>query len=80
MGAMVEGTIHLTNTLHHLVQYLLQVLMAAHYISLSPLMLISGDMKRISSHNQHDTGSQTTQDHIWNKSVGVSHKAVVLLQ
>ena len=76
----MEGTIHSSNTPHHWVQTLFQVLMDELHIALSVSIVRSGDIMIISAYNPRETGSKIIQDKIWHKSAGVSHKAVVAVQ
>ena len=76
----MEGTIHSSNTLHHRVQSLFHVSTDALHIVLSVSIVRSGEIMIIIAQKPHDTGRQITQDKIWQKLAGVSHKAVVALQ
>ena len=79
VAVVVEGTIYLSNTLHHRLQSSFKILMAALHIKLSVSMVRSGDMMIISAHNPCETRHQITQDKIWHKSAGVLHKAVLVV-
>ena len=80
VGAVVEGKINPSNTMHHRVQSSFQVLKDALHIALSISIMRSGDIMRIISHNPRERIRQTTQGKIWHKSAGVSHKSVVAVQ
>ena len=76
----MEGNINSSNTPHHRVQPFFKVLMAALNIKLSVSVVRSGDIMIISAQNPCEMRHQITQDKIWHKLEGVSHKALVEVQ
>ena len=79
-AVVVEGTTNSSNTPHHRVQTFFKIFMAALNIELSVSVVRSGDIMIISAQNPCDMRHQITQDKIWHKLTGVSHKAVVEVQ
>ena len=77
---VVEGTIHVYNIPHHRVQSSFKVSMAALHIKLSVSIVRIGDIMIISVQNPYDIRRKITQEQIWHKLAGVSHKAVVVVQ
>ena len=80
LGAVVVGTIHLSNTQHHWVQYSIHVSTAAIHTKLSVSIARRGEMMIISAQNQRKTRRKITQDKIRHKLSGISHNKVVTIQ
>ena len=64
VGSVVKVTIHSSHKQHNWAKFLFQVLKAAQHVSLSVLIVRSGDIIRISAPNPPDIGRQTTQGKI----------------